>query len=48
MRCERRTSLHAFLVELDDDCGSIENVRRLVTEARRDGLLGGDEDESED
>jgi hypothetical protein len=42
----------AFLTErnaqLDDDCGSIENVRRLVTEARRDGLLGGDEDESED
>jgi hypothetical protein len=39
----------AFLTErnaqLDDDCGSIENVRRLVAQARRDGLLEG---ESED
>ena len=52
---EFRTSLgEAFLTErnaqLDADCGSIENVRRLVAEARREGLLDdedGEDDEDE-
>ena len=37
----------AFLTErnrlLDEGCGSLEQVRRLVTEARRDGLLDEDD-----
>ena len=34
--------------QIDDDCGSITNVRRIVAEARREGLLDGeDEDEEE-
>ncbi|HYH35836.1 MAG TPA: hemerythrin domain-containing protein [Nocardioides sp.] len=33
--------------QIDDGCGRIENVRRLVEEARRAGLLD-DEDEDED
>jgi hemerythrin superfamily protein len=33
--------------QLDEDCGSIDNVRRLVAEARREGLLD-DEDDDED
>jgi hemerythrin superfamily protein len=28
--------------QLDNDCGSIDNVRRLVAEARREGLLDDD------
>jgi len=34
--------------QLDDDCGRIENVRRLVAEARREGLIDDDEDDDED
>ena len=33
--------------QLDDDCGRIENVRRLVQEARAEGLID-DDDEDED
>ncbi|GAB6984943.1 hemerythrin domain-containing protein [Nocardioides pyridinolyticus] len=33
--------------QIDADCGQIENVRRLVAEARREGLLDDDEDEDE-
>ena len=33
--------------QLDDDCGSLANVRRLVAEARREGLLDADEDEQD-
>ena len=47
---EFRISLgEAFLTErnaqLDADCGSIDNIRRIVAEARREGLLDDDEDE---
>ena len=31
--------------QIDADCGRIDNVRRLVEEARREGLLDDDEDE---
>jgi hemerythrin superfamily protein len=35
--------------QLDDGCGSIENVRRIVAEARAEGLLDDDdEDDDED
>jgi hemerythrin superfamily protein len=35
--------------QLDDDCGAIDNVRRIVKAAEREGLLDEDEDEeSED
>jgi hypothetical protein len=37
--CTRRNEL------IDDDCGSLENVRRLVREAEREGLLDDEEDE---
>ena len=30
--------------QLDDDCGSIDNVRRIVEDARSEGLLDHDED----
>jgi hemerythrin superfamily protein len=33
--------------QLDAGCGSIDNVRRLVAQARREGQLDGDEGESE-
>ena len=33
--------------QLDDDCGRVENVRRLVAQARREGLIG-DEGDDED
>ncbi|WP_296601490.1 hemerythrin domain-containing protein [Nocardioides sp.] len=33
--------------QIDADCGSVENVRRLVAEARREGLLDDDEDEDD-
>jgi hypothetical protein len=29
--------------QIDGDCGAIANVRRLVEQARREGLLEGDE-----
>jgi hemerythrin superfamily protein len=31
--------------QIDDDCGSVTNVRRIVAEARREGLLDEDDDE---
>jgi hemerythrin superfamily protein len=31
--------------QVDEDCGNIENVRRIVAEARREGLLDDEEDE---
>ena len=34
--------------QIDEDCGRIENVRRLVAQARSEGLLDDDEDEDED
>ena len=30
---------------IDEDCGAIDNVRRIVAEARREGLLDEDDDE---
>lgn len=30
--------------QIDDDCGDIDNVRRLVAHARREGLLDGADD----
>ena len=33
--------------QIDDDCGSLTHVRRIVAEARREGLLD-DEDDDED
>jgi hemerythrin superfamily protein len=33
---------------IDDGCGSLDNVRRIVASARRDGLLDGDEDDADD
>jgi hypothetical protein len=30
--------------QLDNDCGSVDNVRRLVAEARRQGLLDDEDD----
>jgi hemerythrin superfamily protein len=34
--------------QVDEDCGNIENVRRIVAEARREGLLDDEDDEGED
>ena len=34
--------------QIDADCGRIENVRRIVAEARKEGLLDDDEDDDED
>ena len=34
--------------QIDADCGRIENVRRIVAEARREGLLDDDEDDDQD
>ena len=34
--------------QLDADCGSIDNVRRIVEAAEREGLLDDDEDDDED
>ena len=34
--------------QLDDDCGSIDNVRRIVQEAEKEGLLDDEEDEDDD
>ncbi len=31
--------------QIDDDCGAVDNVRRLVAEARREGLLDEDDDD---
>jgi hypothetical protein len=31
--------------QLDADCGSIDNVRRIVREAEKEGLLDDEEDE---
>jgi hemerythrin superfamily protein len=31
--------------QVDDGCGSLTNVRRIVAEARREGLLDGDDEE---
>jgi hemerythrin superfamily protein len=47
-----RAELGALFVEernrqIDDDCGRIENVRRIVAEARKQGLLDEDEDDDE-
>src|ERR671917_456889 len=46
----RATLGQAFLSErnaqLDADCGSIDNVRRLVEEAQREGLLDDEEEDS--
>ncbi|MCW2844381.1 MAG: cation-binding protein [Nocardioides sp.] len=33
---------------IDDGCGSLENVRRVVADARRDGLLDDEDDQDED
>ena len=33
---------------IDDDCGSVANVRRMVASARRDGLLDDDDDEGDE
>lgn len=30
--------------QIEDDCGAVDNVRRIVAEARREGLLDEDED----
>ena len=34
--------------QIDADCGRLENVRRIVAEARRKGLLDDEEDDGED
>ena len=34
--------------QIDAGCGSLENVRRIVAEARHEGLLDDDEDEDDD
>lgn len=34
--------------QIDRDCGHIDNVRRLVAEARREGLLDDDDDDDGD
>jgi hypothetical protein len=34
--------------QLDADCGSIDNVRRIVKAAEREGLLDDEDEESED
>jgi hypothetical protein len=34
--------------QIDADCGRIENVRRLVAEARAEGLLHDEDDDDED
>ena len=34
--------------QIDAGCGSLENVRRIVAEARREGLLDDEEDEDDD
>ena len=33
--------------QLDADCGRIDNVRRIVQEAEKEGLLDDDEDEDD-
>ncbi len=33
--------------QVDDECGTLTNVRRIVAAARREGLLDGDKDDSE-
>ncbi len=33
--------------QIDDDCGALANVRRIVAAARREGLLDDDEDDEE-
>jgi hypothetical protein len=48
-----RADLGALFVEernaqIDADCGRIENVRRIVAEARREGLLDDDGEDGED
>src|SRR3954468_19597265 len=48
-----RADLGALFVEernaqIDADCGRIDNVRRIVAEARRAGLLDDDEEDGED
>jgi hypothetical protein len=48
-----RADLGARFVEernaqIDADCGRIENVRRIVAEARREGLLDDDGEDGED
>ncbi|HEY1118089.1 MAG TPA: hemerythrin domain-containing protein [Acidimicrobiales bacterium] len=34
--------------QIDADCGQIENVRRIVAEARKEGLLDDDEDDDDE
>ena len=34
--------------QIDDDCGRIENVRRIVEDARKRGLLDDDDEDDED
>jgi hemerythrin-like domain-containing protein len=34
--------------QIDDDCGTLTNVRRIVADARKKGLLDDDEDDDED
>ena len=34
--------------QIDDDCGSLTNVRRIVAEARREGLLDDEDDEGDE
>ena len=34
--------------QIDDDCGRIDNVRRIVAEARQEGLLDDDDDDEDD
>jgi hemerythrin superfamily protein len=34
--------------QIDDDCGALTNVRRIVAEARKKGLLDGEDDDDEE
>jgi hemerythrin superfamily protein len=50
---QARAELGALFVEernaqIDADCGRLENVRRIVAEARRKGLLDDDEDDDDE
>jgi hypothetical protein len=33
--------------QIDDGCGTLDNVRKIVAEARREGLLDDDEDDED-
>jgi hypothetical protein len=34
--------------QIDDDCGTLTNVRKIVAKARKDGLLDDDDEDDED